>query len=145
MCLCAAQEISPTVIAGQAGENVTIMCTSFYPGEAVNTVLMIYIPKQDSFERAFESSPQATGRLLRSDSGSVSTFVFGPLMSSDNGTIFRCRSAQRNSANTTISVTCKSSIDASAYNIIIIIVYLTLFSSLFSPSLSLFFFKFNNL
>ena len=49
MCVLAAQLISPTVIAGQAGENVTINCTSVRPNEALNNQLMIYIPEQDIF------------------------------------------------------------------------------------------------
>ena len=107
MCVHAAQLISPTDIAGQAGENVTFMCTSAFPGEAVNNVLMIYIPEYGSFVN-FESSLQAAGRLWRSDSGSVTTYTFGPMMSSDNGTILRCTSSLHNSADATIIITCES-------------------------------------
>ena len=132
LCVCAAQEISPTVIAGQAGENVTIMCTSAFPGEAWNNVLCIYIPEQDYFV-IFESSP----RLWRSNSGSISTYVFGPLMSSDNGTILRCTSSGRSSADATISITCESLIDFKHINSTTCIETL-LFPRFFSFSLSIY-------
>ena len=102
-----AQQISPTDIAGQAGENVTIMCTSAVPGEAVNNILSIYTQEQDVFV-SFTSLPEAAGRISRVNSGSVSTYVFGPLMSSDNGTILRCTSSGMSSTNATISIACKS-------------------------------------
>ena len=103
----AGQEISPLVIAGQAGENVTIMCTSARPNEALNNILSIYRQEQDNFV-SFSDSVEAAGRISRINAGSISTYTFGPLVSSDNGTLLRCTSSGRSSANATISVTCKA-------------------------------------
>ena len=98
--------ISPTSINGQAGENVTIECMSARPNEAVNNVLRIYRSEQDAFE-GFENSAEAMGRLDRDNSGSLTTYTFGPLRGSDNGTILICTSSGESSGNATIIVTCR--------------------------------------
>ena len=94
------------LIAGRVGESVTIECTSVRPNEAVNNVLRVYRPEQDAFE-GFENSAEATGRLERVNSGSLTTYSFGPLRDSDNGTILICTSSGESSGNATIIVSCK--------------------------------------
>ena len=56
----------------------------------------------------FDVFDSTDGRLNRIDSGAVSSFTFGPLMSSDNGLVLRCASPNGIGAQTAmISVTCK--------------------------------------
>ena len=106
------------MIAGHIGENIIINCTSHFPNEALNNVLWVYVPLRNQFQ-LFEGSYH---RLInRSDAGSVTTYTYGPLVTSDNGTIFRCSSSGINSANATIVVTCKYQHNVTL--IIIIILY----------------------
>ena len=112
----AGQEISPQLIAGQISENVIINCTSPRPNEAENNYLQVYIPATNQFHSFEHSDP----RLVRSDAGSVTTYTFGPLKSSDNGTILICSSIGLNSANATIVVTCKYQYNTSTRSILIV-------------------------
>ena len=79
------------------------MCTSPRPNEAENNRLQVYIPATDVIE-LLDGDP----RLNRvSDIGALTTYMFGPLVASDNGTIVSCTTSQMNSPNATIVVTCE--------------------------------------
>ena len=96
--------ISPLpVIEGQNGASVTIVCESLVPGEAVNNILLTYDPEQNAFV-SFESLPEVSLRLSRTNEFSTTTYTFGPLTPSDNGQVLACWSSGQLSANATISV-----------------------------------------
>ena len=99
--LAAQLSISLARIEGQVGENVTFNCTSVDPGVGENIFLEVQ-NAQGGFD-VFDGA----GRLDQSSMGSVAFFSFGPLMSSDNGLVFRCRFAGSLSSNAVISVICK--------------------------------------
>ena len=90
------------LIEGQVGDSVTITCTSPRPDEALNIYLSIYIPQQESYV-----SLDVMDRLTTTYSGSIATYMFGPLIFSDNGSILACFFSGVRSANTTIIVICK--------------------------------------
>ena len=92
--------ISPSpVIEGQVGQSVEINCTSPYPNEAVNNILEVYYSKGSVFV-VFEDLPSVRERLSRTDLGSVTIYIFGPLMSSDNGNVLACFFQGRRSQTT---------------------------------------------
>ena len=95
-------QIIPTVIEGQAGENVSFSCISPHPNEAVNNYLE-YLEVNFNVFVTFRDY----GRLTRSDVGSFSNFTFGPLRSSDSGLILRCTNSLRSSSYATIHITCE--------------------------------------
>ena len=100
--------ISPTSIQGRVGRSVMLTCMAPIPREAVNNILTIYRPEKDQFQ-SFRFSPDGEGRLCRTDSGVLTTYLFGPLRSSDNGTTLSCLFAgSQSQSNATIYVTCKS-------------------------------------
>ena len=105
ICFCyTAQQIFPTIIQGQVGDNVTFGCISTLVGEAVNNNLEIYRPDLDVFASA-EDLPRVR-RMNDLNNPSLTNYTFGPLMSTDNGAIFHCTSGS-DTGNATISVICK--------------------------------------
>ena len=82
---------------------MTIVCESIRPGEAENNILLTYDPEQNAFV-LFESLPEVSLRLSRTDEFSTTTYTLGPLTPSDNGRVLACRNSARLSANATISV-----------------------------------------
>lgn len=91
--------ISPQIIIGNTGTYARITCISSRLREAENNVLQIFDEARGVFER-FESS-----RVHRtSDVGELTTFIFGPLMLSDNGTILSCLSNRLESEPATVIV-----------------------------------------
>ena len=72
----------------------------------MNNVLQAYIIELSAFI-TFEGSAMAIGRLTRSDVGSLSTYTFGPLRSSDGGLILACSSSGLRGNNATIRLTCE--------------------------------------
>lgn len=106
------QTISTTLLEGKIGDEVTFTCTAPRPNEAENNALMKYSPEYAnilliSFVRFETDSPEAEGRLTRIDSGSVTNYTFGPLKSSDSGSILACGFLGLLSANATVNVLCK--------------------------------------
>ena len=101
----AAQQISPTRLQGQIGENVMFTCTSTELNEAVNNILEIYDPNLDDFVRA-ENSPKVA-RTNDPINLSNTNYIYGPLASTDNGLILHCTSSGRVTPNATIIVNCK--------------------------------------
>ena len=82
---------------------MTIVCESLIPGEAVSNILLTYDPEQNVFV-SFESLPEVSLRLSRTNEFSTTTYTFGPLTLSDNGRVLACWNSGRHSANATISV-----------------------------------------
>lgn len=82
-------------------ESVTFTCESTIPGEGVNNILQIFDPSQGA-QGAFV--PFDSARVRRVIDGSFANYTFGPLNSTDNGTVFICSSTGMSSNNATVSV-----------------------------------------
>ena len=99
-----AQTISPTDLQGQVGDNVVFECTSFLVNDTDNTLVEFRTASETGFSVLDNIN---NPRLNRSDSGSITTYTYGPLTPEDNNAVFRCQSSSRPTAGATISVVCK--------------------------------------
>lgn len=95
--------IFPTnTVEGQVGETISLACQSNII--AASNILQIYLPANDAFVSVDNTR---SNRTDEPEPGLFTNYTFGPLRSSDNGTILRCISGGTSTANLTINVVCK--------------------------------------
>ena len=93
--------ISPLVIEGREEATVMFVCDS----GVMNGGFGISVSVFDEMVNDFIGSTD--DRLVGAVDGQFVNFTFGPLMASDNNTLFRCSSSRGRSEVAVISVICK--------------------------------------
>ena len=98
-------QIFPRTIEGQEGENVTFVCDHVIVSDPGAIVLEVFVPVNNRFE----SFSFPNERAVRVPDGSAVNYTFGPLLQSDNNTMFRCSGLSQFDISevATISVICK--------------------------------------